>query len=345
MRVDLNYYQPAFKRLFWRHEDAQEYPFYMVEGERLSEGQREKIGEHQWITPAGGIKYAAHLMDYHEKELWLSTWANVIPEFDFLSLTVTVVYVTEWEAEQGLQFELKPEIIYTVREGEVDVDDLQDQELDPEYCLMNAEVCEDEIAYLSDYTEDDYEESVLIPWRPYMNTAIYYVDGDNNPGTRTGGLENLSYGDIVKIFYNNQNAYYKDTANKKTLENMTECRLDFKEVECGTDAADFAICVDAARVLSETFSRPPLICLISADKHFCSMKKQLEVCFPNANIVTAKSIGEAYMNASCLALNSLDKLRTFLEKKYGRKNGDKVFRDIETLFAEQSAGRGIPRGQ
>lgn len=341
MRVDVNYYQPAFKMLFWRHEDKREYPFYMVEGERLSEGQREKIGEHPWITPAGGIKYAAQLMDYHEKELWLETWKNVIPEFNFLSLTVKVVYVTEWEAEQGLQFELKPEIVYTVRDGEVDVDDLQDLELEPEYCLMDGLEIAPDIGFMEDCgaDEDGYEESFLIPWRPYMNTAIYYVDGDNNPGTRTGGLENLGYGDIVKIFYNNQNPYYRDSATRKNMENMTECRLDFREVECGNDAADFGICVDAARVLSETFTRPPLICLISADKHFCSMKKQLEVCFPKANIVTAKTIEEAYLNASCLALNSLDKLRRFLEKKYGRKNGEKVFRDIETLFAEQSAGR------
>lgn len=329
MKVDLNYYMPTFKLLFWRHENRGEYPFYIVEGERLSEGQRETIGEHPWITPAGGLKYEAHLTDYREKEIWLDAWQNLIPEFRFLNLTVKVIYVTEWEAEQKLQYELKPEIIYTIKNGEVDVQDTQNQAMD-EDCLLSDD---DEAAI------DDYEDSMVLPWRPHMNIAMYYVDGDNNPGTRTGGLENMGFGDIVKVFYNNQNTYYRDSANRKKMEDIAECRLDFVEVECGNDAADFAICVDAANVLTETFTRPPLVCLISADKHFCSMKKQLEARFPNANIVTAKTIEEAYMEASCLALNSLGKLRTFLEKKYGRRNGDKVFRDIETLFAEQSVKR------
>ena len=40
------------------------------------------------------------------------------------------------------------------------------------------------------------------------NMAIYFIDGENAPGSRTRGIENLTAKDIVVIFYAKSNPHY-----------------------------------------------------------------------------------------------------------------------------------------
>lgn len=45
--------------------------------------------------------------------------------------------------------------------------------------------------------------------------AAYYIDGDNNPGARTQGIEYLSDKDMATFFYAKGNTYYALEKNRK----------------------------------------------------------------------------------------------------------------------------------
>ena len=48
--------------------------------------------------------------------------------------------------------------------------------------------------------------------------AIYFIDGDNAPGSRTRGIENLAAKDIVVIFYAKSNSHYSSKDIRQALE-------------------------------------------------------------------------------------------------------------------------------
>ena len=45
--------------------------------------------------------------------------------------------------------------------------------------------------------------------------AAYYIDGDNNPGARTQGIEYLPDKDMATFFYAKGNTYYALEKNRK----------------------------------------------------------------------------------------------------------------------------------
>ncbi len=74
--------------------------------------------------------------------------------------------------------------------------------------------------------------------------AIYYVDGDNCPGERTKGIEELGARDIVKIFYAKNNTYYRSACKRRALKESSKCKVLLIPVNPDPDAVDFAIGID-----------------------------------------------------------------------------------------------------
>lgn len=95
--------------------------------------------------------------------------------------------------------------------------------------------------------------------------AIYFIDGDNAPGSRTRGIENLTAKDIVVIFYAKSNSHYSSKDIRQGLERKTTAQLSFVQVCDGKNAVDFAVATRAGYYASTGDTR---IFLISADKHF-----------------------------------------------------------------------------
>ena len=168
-----------------------------------------------------------------------------------------------------------------------------------------------------------------------ITRMVCYIDGDNAPGSRTRGIECLSTHDTVKLFYNEQSNYYKELKNRKALLDQGLCQVEFIETQNRNNAVDFAMCIDAAKLLARENSHTPIIYLISSDKHINVIAKQLAESFLNVDINTAGTIEEAYLKGGCLSLSNICDLKRFLVKKYGKLRGDWVFRNIEKLFKKE----------
>lgn len=137
-------------------------------------------------------------------------------------------------------------------------------------------------------------QRILNTWvrrKQSMRKSVFYIDGDNDPRRRIAGIEHLSEKDAVKIFCAKNNSYYKDAERRTELRRKCACRLEFLSVESGPNAVDFAIAMDAYG----TCARNPRIrvYLISGDKHFDTITKQLRTSFSAEQIGRkAESIGE-----------------------------------------------------
>lgn len=105
--------------------------------------------------------------------------------------------------------------------------------------------------------------------------AIYYVDGDNDPEKRVTGIEKLSRKDVVKIFCAANNSHYSDYNKREKLKNKCKGKVIFIPIAPGPDAVDFAIGIDAYG----TYMKRPRsnIFLLSADKHFTVIKRQIDI--------------------------------------------------------------------
>ena len=95
--------------------------------------------------------------------------------------------------------------------------------------------------------------------------AIYFIDGDNAPGTRTCGIENLTEKDKVFIFYAKSNTHYTSKDIRQGLERKTTAQLSFVQVCDGKNAVDFAVATRAGYYASNDNEK---IFLVSGDKHF-----------------------------------------------------------------------------
>lgn len=126
------------------------------------------------------------------------------------------------------------------------------------------------------YKRDIYRRLRLIEHKMnivYKN-SVYYVDGDNNPEKRIIGIEELSKRDVVKIFCANNNSHYSNYERREQLEEKCKCKIIFVSVIPGPNAVDFAIGIDAYGVYIKKPGRN--IFLLSADKHFTVIKRQID---------------------------------------------------------------------
>ena len=162
--------------------------------------------------------------------------------------------------------------------------------------------------------------------------AIYYIDGDNSPGARTIGIENLTDDEEVVICYATSNLYYCSDKVQKLLREKTKAKLSFIPVPEGKNAVDFDIAVKAGAAAEAGHN---FIFLISGDKHFDTVAKiirrQLE---PGKSIKRAETIKDAILsdvkNASSLSMAS-----DLIKLQFGEADGEAFYQKMKELFFDE----------
>ena len=162
--------------------------------------------------------------------------------------------------------------------------------------------------------------------------AIYYIDGDNSPGARTIGIENLTDDEEVVICYATSNLYYCSDKVQKSLREKTKAKLSFIPVPEGKNAVDFDIAVKAgaAAEVGQNF-----IFLISGDKHFDTVAKiirrQLE---PGKSIKRAETIKDAILSDVKKA-SSLSMASDLIKLQFGEADGETFYQKMKELFFDE----------
>jgi len=103
-------------------------------------------------------------------------------------------------------------------------------------------------------------------WRGKM--AVFLIDGDNAPGTRTKGLNYLTSEDIVGICFAKTNKYYQNQEMVKQLRESSEAEVHFYFTESSKQAVDFLMAIKAEAYIQQGYKE---IYLISGDNHIATI--------------------------------------------------------------------------
>lgn len=164
----------------------------------------------------------------------------------------------------------------------------------------------------------------------------FYVDGDNCPGMRTVGIQQLTEKDSVKVFFANNNKYYSTPQNRKALKEHSKCQLEFIPVQAGTNATDFAIAVHVVKDC-ETEGDTIVRCMVSGDKHFDVIQYQIaELYGDNTMIKRVESIEDGVARFFLSEVGNLQELQSRLIHQYGGKKGLEIYEKIRRMAAEPS---------
>ena len=163
--------------------------------------------------------------------------------------------------------------------------------------------------------------------------AIYFIDGDNAPGSRTRGIENLTAKDIVVIFYAKSNSHYSSKDIRQGLEKKTTAQLSFVQVCDGKNAVDFAVATRAGYYASTEDAK---IFLISGDKHFDLIaeiigKELADRCsIKRADTLSIALISDAENIATFDVAESLIKIN------FGAREGEAFMKRVRELAIEEN---------
>lgn len=161
---------------------------------------------------------------------------------------------------------------------------------------------------------------------------VYFIDGDNVGRTGTEGIQNLSPETEVNIYYNLQNGYWSAGSNRQDIAGVAECRLQYTCVETAANATDFAVMRDASARLEKDGSA--IIVLVSRDKHFRTIERQLKSKHPGSVIVLAESIKEGFQKTFILDVSSLSGFQDALSIAYGEYKGTEAYERVKKAFLD-----------
>lgn len=159
---------------------------------------------------------------------------------------------------------------------------------------------------------------------------IIFIDGDNSPGNKTDKANELDTNDILTVVYATNNTYYKSEKNKQKLVLNSGCTVKYHEVEAGSNAADLAIAMDAART-AEDYQRGIMV-LVSDDKHIKIIVSQLQKEYPDMLIAQASTLGEAVDSYKILEVSSLQGLQQRLTGMFGERYGYAFYQKLRQLY-------------
>ncbi len=162
-----------------------------------------------------------------------------------------------------------------------------------------------------------------------------YIDGDNNPGICTQGIELLKESDCVKIFYASGNAYYASEKNRTALKNKCKGELNFIKMVSGKNSVDFAVAIEAALDIAN--NKAGEVFLISGDKHFSSIAIVLNnKIHPRSSVRCVKTISEAII-AGAAQVENLEEAFDIFITAFGDNLGDAFYKRILELHKKESA--------
>lgn len=171
---------------------------------------------------------------------------------------------------------------------------------------------------------------------------IFYIDGDNSPGTRIEGMSKLGADDIVKIFYASNNKYYTLQENRDSITAKASCKVSFVPVPHSADAVDFAIAIHAAHDCATDLSTQ-VICLVSGDNHFKTIEKELHKLYGDKIIKKVETVEEGIMRFFMVEVKNLDTLRHCMDRQFGTKISSEIYRRLKICFQESRTEKVVTR--
>lgn len=161
--------------------------------------------------------------------------------------------------------------------------------------------------------------------------AIYYIDGDNSPGARTQGIENLTENDEVIILYAKANTHYCAESVRNEIKERTKAKLSFVQVCDGKNAVDFAVAVRAGFAAATTSDK---LFLISGDKHFDMVAEIIEKQITgDIDIKRVDTLSKALISDTENIAN-LGVAENLLKLNFGEKEGEAFLMRIKNLCNE-----------
>ena len=159
------------------------------------------------------------------------------------------------------------------------------------------------------------------------------VDGDNAPGENVSKINELEERDKVIVYYASNNKYFLNKENRKRLEYNAKCSLEFRKVNCGSCAVDFAAAMDLAVMVSQGLECN--VALVSKDKHFGIISEHARQINSKLYIVQACSIEEVVTHYKILESQTLTELQDYLIRMFGDEQGNAFFYHLKDMIMKE----------
>ena len=160
------------------------------------------------------------------------------------------------------------------------------------------------------------------------------VDGDNAPGENVSKIEELEERDKVIVYYASNNKYFLNEENRNRLKHSAKCSLEFREVNCGSCAVDFAAAMDLAVMVSQGLECN--VALVSKDKHFGIISEHARQINSKLYIIQTCSIKEVVTNYKILESQTLKELQVYFIKMFGTEQGMRFYHRIKDIFMKDA---------
>ena len=171
--------------------------------------------------------------------------------------------------------------------------------------------------------------------------AIYFIDGDNSPGARTIGIENLNEDDKVIVFYAQSNSHYGSEFIRNELSSKTKAKVTFVKTIDGKNAVDFAVATRAGFLAAQTGAKT--LFLISGDKHFDVIAKIIgDELAENCDIRRVDTLSKA-MICDAESINSIEVAENLIKINFGDDEGTAFMNRIRVLLADERKAYVLPR--
>lgn len=161
--------------------------------------------------------------------------------------------------------------------------------------------------------------------------AVFLIDGDNAPGTRTKGLNYLSDTDTVCICFAKTNKYYLNPEMVKQLKEATEATVRFYRTETSKQAVDFLLAIKAESYIQQGADE---VYLISGDNHIATIATILQRQHTNIKICKADNIHEGYLS-DLNRITDLKMAKRVILDLFDEEKGGQFYSRLENLFLSE----------
>lgn len=162
---------------------------------------------------------------------------------------------------------------------------------------------------------------------------IFYLDGDNVQVPT--GIELLHEDDEIHIFYNTGNKSF-NFEKRKAITASAKCSVDYQVIQASANAVDFAIAVEACKRYAENKDEENMYILVSKDKHFEVIIRELNRIFQlKSGFYRVASIEEAMSKFFLLKVKNKDNLSQALIGNFGEIRGVAILKSLCSLFSNQ----------
>lgn len=165
-----------------------------------------------------------------------------------------------------------------------------------------------------------------------------FLDGDNQINKTLDGIELLEEGDELFI-YENVDAHKGIHFNEKCVNELmskTAAKIHVLFIQNARNAVDFAIAINAAKVIAAAGNKDTAYVLISGDNDYNTIIRELRASFPEAYyLLKENSIRTAAERCWPLRVTTAEQLKEQLAKLIGDEAGADAYQNLFNILAPQ----------